>query len=158
VFKVCSGCSGREEKGDFMTEAKKLLLSIMKRDKIIEYKLEELERQKRLCEVRGINFEGERVQGSPKNENPIIEYIQMKDDVQAYINETIKLKRELMKVIDKMEDGNCIGLLYKRYFMRKSYNEIAKEAELTYKRIQQLHDKALRELDDLIKLEKIRQN
>lgn len=131
-----------------------LLSEIMKRDKIIELKLEELERQKRLCEVKGIRFDTEKVQGSPNmnQSTMILEYIQMKDDVELFIQETLKLKREIMKDIDKIDDDACIQLLYMRYFEKMNFNDIADKLGLSYKRIHQVHSKALMELD------KIRQN
>lgn len=136
-----------------MLKAKKLLLSIMKRDKIIELKLEELERQKRLCEVRAVTFE-ERVQSSGTDtSSKVIEYIQMKDEVDEYIAETLKIKNDVMKKIDEINDDKCVVLLYKRYFQRWSWEDIADELDLSDKRVYQLHDRALKELD-----EKIRKN
>lgn len=140
------------EKGEYlMLKAKKLLLEIMKRDKIIELKLEELERQKILCEVKGISYDGEKVQGSSNTSQStmIIEYIQMKDDVEAFIQETMKLKRDVMKDIDKIENEACVQLLYMRYFEKMNFNDIADKLDLSYKRIHQVHSKALIELDKI---------
>lgn len=139
-----------------MSKAKKLLMSIARRDKIIELKLEELERQKRLCEVCAVTF-GERVQSSGTDSSmKVIDYIQMKDEVDEYIKKTLELKKHVMDVMDKMENEIYIELLYRRYFEKMTFEQIAEKLQLSNKRVYQLHKIALKELD--CELDKIRKS
>ena len=139
-----------------MSKAKKLLMSIARRDKIIELKLEELERQKRLCEVRAVTF-GERVQSSGTDSSmKVIDYIQMKDEVDEYIKKTLELKKYVMDVMDKMENEIYIELLYRRYFEKMTFEQIAEKLHLSNKRVYQLYKIALKELD--CELDKIRKS
>lgn len=139
-----------------MSKAKKMLMSIARRDKIIELKLEELERQKRLCEVRAVTF-GERVQSSGMESSmKVIDYIQMKDEVDEYIKKTLELKKYVMDVMDKMENEIYIELLYRRYFEKMTFEQIAEKLHLSNKRVYQLHKIALKALD--CELDKIRKS
>lgn len=133
-------------------KAKILLNEILKRNKIIKYKLEELERQKNLCEIKGLSYDADKVQTSGANgtDGNIIEYVQLKDELQKYINDTLKLKHDLMNFIDEMTNERLITVLYKKYFEEKSFNEIAKDLNVSYSRVQQLHDKAVNELEKII--------
>ena len=127
--------------------AKELLDEISKQNIIIEHKLEELERLKVMCEMSGISFEGEKVQGSSAERNMMVEYIEMKDEVMAYIKESYKLKKQLMNIVDKIANKKCVEVIYKRYFENMKMYDIANELNYSHQRVYQLHKEALREID-----------
>lgn len=129
-------------------KAKDILNEIVKRDKIIALKLEELERLRLMCDVRSVSYDTEKVQGSPIKENTaIIEYIQLKEDIDAYMAETFKLKRQIISVLDKVDKDEYVSIIYSHYFFGKTFGNIALEMNVSDRRVLQMHGMALLELD-----------
>lgn len=129
-------------------KSKDLLNEITKRDKIIALKLEELERLRLMCDVRSVNYDTEKVQGSPTKENTaIIEYIQLKQDIDEYMAETFKLKRKIMTALDEINKDEYVSIIYGHYFFGKTFDDIATEMHVSPRRVFQMHGVALLELD-----------
>lgn len=62
-------------------------------------------------------------------------------DMCKYIN----LKYKILNEINAMEDNTLSVILFKRYILGKSLNQIAKELNYSYDHLRHLHLKALRE-------------
>ena len=62
-------------------------------------------------------------------------------DMCKYIN----LKYKILNEINAMEDNTLSVILFKRYILNKSLNQIAKELNYSYDHLRHLHLKALRE-------------
>lgn len=62
-------------------------------------------------------------------------------DMCKYIN----LKYKILSEINTMEDNTLSVILFKRYILNKSLNQIAKELNYSYDHLRHLHLKALRE-------------
>lgn len=62
-------------------------------------------------------------------------------DMCKYIN----LKYKILNEINTMEDNTLSVILFKRYILNKSLNQIAKELNYSYDHLRHLHLKALRE-------------
>jgi len=59
-------------------------------------------------------------------------------------------EREVISTIHSVEDGTLSTLLYERYINSKTWEQIAVLMNYTYRRITQLHGKALRKIEDLL--------
>lgn len=57
----------------------------------------------------------------------------------------IRLKYKILSEINAMEDNTLSVILFKRYILGKSLNQIAKELNYSYDYLRHLHLKALRE-------------
>lgn len=57
----------------------------------------------------------------------------------------ISLKYKILSEINAMEDNTLSVILFKRYILGKSLNQIAKELNYSYDHLRHLHLKALRE-------------
>lgn len=57
----------------------------------------------------------------------------------------IRLKYKILSEINAMEDNTLSVILFKRYILNKSLNQIAKELNYSYDHLRHLHLKALRE-------------
>lgn len=57
----------------------------------------------------------------------------------------IHLKYKILSEINAMEDNTLSVILFKRYILGKSLNQIAKELNYSYDHLRHLHLKALRE-------------
>lgn len=57
----------------------------------------------------------------------------------------IRLKYKILSEINAMDDNTLSVILFKRYILDKSLNQIAKELNYSYDHLRHLHLKALRE-------------
>lgn len=126
------------------------LEQIEKMDAKIETKMEELERLRALAEKTTASLGGERVQASgsqTKLEDCVIKILQAQEEINARIDRLVDYKKEAMELIDRACDADCIRLLYKRYFSRMKWEEIAVEMSYTYQWVSGgLHQRALSQL------------
>ena len=56
-----------------------------------------------------------------------------------------------MNLIDKIEDADCVDVLYKRYFQFKKWEQIAVEKNYSYQGICKIHGKALQMMNEILK-------
>jgi len=123
------------------------LEQIEKMDAKIETKMEELERLQALAEKTTASLGGERVQASgsqTKLEDCVIKIVKVQSEINASIDRLVDYKKEAMELIDRACDADCIRLLYKRYFSRMKWEEIAVDMNYTYQWISGgLHQRAL---------------
>jgi len=130
-----------------MMKAIDYLEQIEKMDAKIETKMEELERLQALAEKTTASLGGERVQASgsqTKLEDCVIKIVKVQSEINASIDRLVDYKKEAMELIDRACDADCIRLLYKRYFSRMKWEEIAVDMNYTYQWISGgLHQRAL---------------
>ena len=104
-----------------------LIARVRRENKIIKYKLEELERLENLCGISGINFE-EKVQSSNTKgkEQTYLNYIEYKDELQSYINQAVGHRNRLNKLIDRcVKEPNMVEVMYQYCFENKTLQQIA---------------------------------
>lgn len=131
--------------------AKELLVNI----KILEYKVKNKQREvdflKSKIQYRSPSFE-ERVQQSAVGDaqtNLLVKWIDYENELNEDIDKLIDAKKNVMKIIDQLDDGDCIDVLYKRYIHLMRFDEIAVKKNVTSRCIYKIHHKAL------IKIQKI---
>lgn len=133
--------------------AKELLEEIRNDDLILKVRLEELERLKRLCEISGISFEGEKVQTSSnpqRTSNALIEYIQVKDDFDKFFKEALEKRKRGLLIVESIKNKKCIKVIYNRYFHNMKFEEIATKTGYSIRRVYQLHNEGLDEINELL--------
>ena len=135
-------------------EAKEYLKQIKTLDIKIKNKSLELEDiENKMKGVTGISYE-EKTSGSVNNKSPqeklVHKYIAYKDELEKDINKLAKCKSQAMNLIDKIEDADCLDVLYKRYFQFKKWEQIAIEKNYSYQGICKIHGKALKSLNKVL--------
>jgi DNA-directed RNA polymerase specialized sigma subunit len=70
------------------------------------------------------------------------------DDSVAYF----EYRHKMLDLVHKLSDGDLIDILYKRYFEYKRLSLIAYEMSISDRHIRRLHGKALKLLDDIVKM------
>lgn len=132
--------------------AKEYLKQIRKSDRLISNKQQELDVIRSKLEYSGISYE-EKVQCSidpDSRVNSLLKVIEYEHEINKQIDELIQLKLEVMKVVDQVQDGELVDLLYQRYFQFKTFEEIAITMNYTWRWTMQMHNKALKEVDKII--------
>ena len=135
-------------------EAKEYLKQIKTLDIKIKNKSLELEDiENKMKGVTGISYE-EKTSGSVNNKSPqeklVHKYIAYQDELEKDINKLAECKSQAMNLIDKIEDADCVDVLYKRYFQFKKWEQIAVEKNYSYQGICKIHGKALQMMNEIL--------
>lgn len=133
-----------------MNDIKELIQDVKNESHLVEMKREELERLKRLCEVAGINYEGEKLDGTKDNdrhEKAILNYIEYKEELTNFILASMEKRNLLCKYIDSLKDTKSIEVMYAYCINNVSFNRIAKDMYMTRQRIYQIYNDAIEEIN-----------
>ena len=139
-------------------EITELIQEVRNDSKLIELKFEELERLKRLCEVSGINYGGERTDGSrdnQKQEKAILNCMEYRDNLKVFILKALEKRKTLAGYIDTLNDHKKIQIMYSYCIGSQSFGRISEAMGTSRQRVSQLYNEALEELEALTKLDKI---
>ena len=121
--------------------------------------MEELEELTALATKTTATFGDERVQASgnqQKLEKYAVEIADLKTKIKQDIVECMRMKKVARKLIRDNCEPDCVTLLYKRYFQKKKWEEIAVDMNYTYKWVSGgLHGKALAQLQNALDREKV---
>lgn len=131
--------------------AKEYLQQIRKIDLLIQNKLEQAQELRSKLEVQGINFESDGSTSATrkvtKMNDLIVSVVTLEEEINQQIDLLINKKREVMELIDSLDNADEISLLYKRYFNYKKWEEIAVDMNYTYRGILKIHGRALQNLE-----------
>lgn len=78
-------------------------------------------------------------------DEPLADVIDLENKITRDMCRYINLKYKILSEINAMEDNTLSVILFKRYILGKSLNQIAKELNYSYDHLRHLHLKALRE-------------
>lgn len=75
-------------------------------------------------------------------------------DAESRVSDELELleatEREVIRTISSVQDGTLSTLLYERYINGKTWEQIAVKMNYTYRRVTQLHGKALNAVKDFL--------
>lgn len=96
--------------------------------------------------------------GSPnrnihKMENAIIKIVDLEDEINSDINELISLKADITHMIKRVTNRQERTVLEKRYLCFDTWEQISVDMGYSIQHTFRLHDKALREIDEFLKVE-----
>ena len=92
--------------------------------------------------------EGEKIQVSQKNtsEAKIIRYTAYTEQIDKRIDELYRIKQEILEAVSAVENATYRTLLFERYIMFKTWEQIAVDMNYSYMHVARLHGKALQEV------------
>lgn len=131
-----------------MADAKKVLQSIELLDAQIENKLEELQRLWALVTKVTAAFNAVHVSSSPPGDmmgDAIARIVDLKAEINRDIDIFVEKKRKIRAAINQIENPDFVNVLYKRYFERKHWEEIACDMNMSHRNVCYIHGKALAE-------------
>lgn len=133
--------------------AKDFLKKMMYIDYMIDCKIEQLtELRNRLTSIGGMG-DGERVQSSKspdKLTDSIAKIIELEKVINADIDKLIDYKSKAREMIELLDSDIEKVILYKRYFDKKSFEQIATECNYSWRWIHKLHSSALQNLNKIM--------
>lgn len=133
--------------------AKEYLQQIRKLNSQIKNKKLELENLTyQMTGVKSISFDKKEPATSKSTLSPQEKYYpkyeKYSKSILVDIAKLVELKQEAIKLIDSIDDADCIDVLYKRYVLMKRWEVIAKEMNFSYPHIHRIHERALNLLNE----------
>ncbi len=136
--------------------AKEYLQQIKKLDNQIKNK--KLEKEAIWNSMKGcsaINYEPkEGISGTINTKSPQEKYYPLLEryekEIEVDVTRLIELKKEIIAVIDQLEDADEVDLLYMRYVQLMKWCDIAKKMDYSYKHVHRIHAKALNSVENII--------
>ena len=136
-------------------------------DKMIENKLAEVEHWKTIALgttasgadiiVNGVSHKMDKVQtdGNPqKMADAIAKYVDIEREINNCIDDLIKVKNEVINVIEQTNNPLQYDILHKHYIQHKSLSDIAIHTNYSYAYIVEVHGKALKKVQKILDLQK----
>ena len=134
-------------------QAIEYLRQIKRLDNLIHSKMEEVERLRCMAAKVTASSDGERVKSSgsqQKMADTVDKILDLQEEIKEDIDRFVTMKRNVMQVIDCMENADYINLLYCRYFQYMTWEAIACRMGYTYKWVCTLHGRALNQMDAIL--------
>ena len=119
---------------------------------IIKNKQDELERLKCMT-VSGSKYDKEYIQSSSdphRVENLLLKIIEFRKDIESDISRLIDLKKEVISLIDRLDNADEIDVLYKRYIYFHSWEQIAVDKNISIRHIYRIHGQALASVSKIL--------
>lgn len=136
-------------------QAKEFLSQIYRLDKMIENKIAECEKWETIAQSITAHSEGERVQssGNPqKMEAAICHCVDLEREIYETVGRLASVQKEVVGVIEQLEDTLQYDILHKRYVQYKSLTEIAIETRYSYQYIVEVHKKAVNKVQEYLNI------
>lgn len=129
-----------------MIDAKSYLMQVELYDTHINNKLEELQRLKELTRQITSTLKQDVVSHSgnqDKMAEAVAKIVDLENELTVAVDAYIDKKREVGKVLDRIDDADQVSVLHKLYFEYKSWLQIAAEMHMTERNAQYIHGRAL---------------
>lgn len=133
--------------------AKYYLQKIRLYDVQINNMLEERAKLKDMLTKITNTLSGDVVSGSKSQDrlgDTVSKIVDLERDIDKKVDALVDLKRQVMTVIDRLQDPNHVEILYKRYFKYTSLEQISVDMGYTYRNVCYIHGKALHAMTELM--------
>lgn len=137
--------------GGFRVFAKEYLSQVGYMSDDIQRKIEELNRLRTLATSLSINTSPDRVQTSGSKDKIagiVAKVVDLENEITSEIDDLCDKRAEIIGKIAKMDNANDKDILIDRFFTRKSLSEIAKERNVTVRRVNYAQKSALKHFEE----------
>lgn len=128
-------------------EAKEFLQQVEKVDILLENKLIEKKQWRDIALGITVNMDGERVQSSgsqSKMANAIEKCMDMGGEIDSTIDQLIRTKKEVVRVIEQVQNPTWYKVLHMKYIQHLTLNDIAERCNGSYDWAKSAHSKAVK--------------
>lgn len=136
------------------SDAKAYLLQVKLYDEHINNKLEELQRLKDLSLKITSSLRPDVVSASGNHDkigDVVAKIVDLEEDINQAVDRYVDKKREIGKLLEKIQDPDQLEVLYKRYFHHENWEQIACEMGYTFRNVCYIHGRALQAVAELMK-------
>lgn len=135
--------------------AKEYLQQVRKLNILIDRKIEQRDSLRADTVRITAHSEGERVKSSGnlmRLSDTIAKIIDLENEINADIDKLVNLKKEIIAVIDSIDNSDMIDLLYRRYLKYEKWEKIAVEMNFNIRWIYRLHGQALKKISEKMEI------
>lgn len=136
-------------------EAKEYLEQIARLDAMIDCKLADVDRlyatATRITPATRQDAASGGGGGSDRLGDAVARIVDLKAQINADVDRLVDLKREVSGVLDRLKSANHYSVLYKRYVLRMTWDDIARDMGYCARNVQIIHGTALQELNRILK-------
>lgn len=137
--------------------AQEYLMRVKRSEERIEDLLEERARIKALREKITASWSVDKVSGSHKPDklgDNTAKLLDIERQLDAEIDNFVDTEREVRGVLDRVKNSNYARVLRKRYLNYKTWEQIACEMHYSYQWVNELHDRALIVVENILNTQK----
>lgn len=141
------------KEGDNMTDAKAYLKKVKLYDTHINNKLKELDRLKDMITKITSTLKDDVVGGSrPQDKigDAVSRIVDLQCEINMEIDHYVDLKQEVRTLVAEIGDSDQLDVIYKRYFLYETFEQIACEMHMTFRNVCYIHGKALETVEGLL--------
>lgn len=138
--------------------AKDFLKQVRLCDIHIKNKLEEKARLQALALKITSSLSAEHVSGSGNQDkmgDAVAKIIDLDNEIDKSADEYVNKKKEVITVLEKIQNPDQLDILYKRYIQYESFEQISNEMSMSYRNVCNIHGKALHTVNELLKNESV---
>lgn len=135
--------------------AKEFLRQAIWLDKLIDSKIEQLEKLEALSQKTTVDLSKEKVSGgsgaTSSMENVVVKIVELKKEINNDIDRLIDIKREIGEIISRLDDPSYQLILEMRYVNNRDWEDIVYELGLDKRWVLRLHARALEKTEEILK-------
>ena len=117
---------------------------------MIDIKVNEVAKLRALIDVGAVRYDRDKVMGGggdDKMADTVVKIVELEEEINKDIDTLIEHKKLAMDMIKSLDDDREQVILYKRYFEKKSFEQISVDTNYSWRQVHRLHGRALACLD-----------
>ena len=121
---------------------------------MIDIKANEVAKLRALIDVGAVRYDRDKVMGGggdDKMADTVVKIVELEEEINKDIDILIEHKKLAMDMIKSLDDDREQVILYKRYFEKKSFEQISVDTNYSWRQVHRLHGRALVALDNKYK-------
>ena len=137
-----------------MEDAKTFMQKIRLYDIHIQHKTDEILFLRELTTKITPSYKSDAVSGGGNNDkigDAVSKIVDLEAEIAEPVEAYIERKKEVGSIIEQITNPDQAAVLYKRYFLYKSWEEIAREMCMSYRNVCYIHGRALQAVNDILK-------
>lgn len=134
-------------------QAEEYLMQVRMLNRKINNRISECERLRALAEGTSVAMTGDRVQSSPKPDkmsSAICKLVDMQKEIDAEIDRFVDLKKEVISVIEQVDNPHVYDVLYMYYVQEINWTDISKQLNYTYVWIHELKNRGFEQVQQIL--------
>lgn len=135
-------------------KVKDFLKKIITIDDMIDLKANEVAKLRALLDVGAVRYDKDKVMGGSQDDkmlDTVVRIVELEDEINVDIDSLIAHKELARQMIESLDDDREKIILYKRYFEKKSFEQISVDTNYSWRQVHRLHGRALVALDNNFK-------
>jgi len=138
-----------------MNDAKRFLTRIRMYDRKIYLKMQELYQLKDMITSITPAYSDNPGSGGSGSQDKIgsaiCKIVDLQDEINAYVDQYVDARKEVIDLLDRMDDPDQFSVLHERYILHKTFEQISEDLNYSQRWILTIHGRALKKVESLLK-------